>query len=303
MSSDAPWTIGRLLQWTTEYFKQHASSSPRLDAEVLLASARGCQRIELYTTYDEVAPDDLRDRFRELVRRRAAGEPVAYLVGCREFYSLPFEVTRDVLIPRPETELLVVSVLDAAKQAAEPATCRIADVGTGSGIIAICLAKHLLQCEVTAIDVSPDALQVARRNAAALGVGDQIEFCEGDLLEQLAAGPTFDFVVSNPPYVSRAEWEELSREIKEYEPPQALLGGEDGTDVIRRLVPQAAQRLRPGGMLYLEISPMIEQQVSRLLAVDPAFSDATVLKDLAHVPRVVAAMRLPVKDGISEAAR
>src|SRR5262245_8633274 len=142
MSQSDPWTLGRLLLWTTDHLKQQGAESPRLDAELLLAYARGCQRIELYTAFNDVADDATRSTFRDLVRRRAAGEPVAYLVGKREFYSLSFRVTPDVLIPRPETELLVVRLLDLIRQAAI-AQPSIADVGTGSGIIAICAAKHL----------------------------------------------------------------------------------------------------------------------------------------------------------------
>src|SRR6188472_816205 len=157
------WTVLRLLTWTTEYLKSHGSESPRLDAEVLLAHARGCERIMLYAAFDEVVPDDVRAVFRELVRRRAEGTPVAYLVGKREFYSLDFRVTPDVLIPRPETEHLVIAVLDRLKaDGQKPA--QVADVGTGSGIIAICVAKQAPQVQVTAIDLSPAALAIAEEN-------------------------------------------------------------------------------------------------------------------------------------------
>jgi len=170
MSQPEVWTVGRLLGWTIDYLKRHRSDSPRLDAEVLLAEALGCQRIALYTAYDSVPPDDARTAFRDLVRRRAEGMPVAYLVGRREFYSLTFRVTRDVLIPRPETEFLVIALLDLARQrpAGQPVT--ICDVGTGSGIVAVCAAKHLPHSRVTATDKSPAALAVARENAATHGV-------------------------------------------------------------------------------------------------------------------------------------
>src|SRR3981081_1373667 len=163
------WTIGRLLAWTTDYLKRQGAESPRLDAEILLAAVRNCQRIQLYTSFDEPADEPTRERFRELVRRRAEGTPVAYLVGHKEFYSLSFRVSPDVLIPRPETELLVVRLLDIAKSCpaaktgpveANAAPFTIADVGTGSGIIAICAAKHLPGARVTAIDISPAALAV-----------------------------------------------------------------------------------------------------------------------------------------------
>src|SRR3982751_4332946 len=157
-TSDEPWTIGRLLSWTVEYLGKHGAENPRLDAEVLLAEARGCKRIDLYTAYGEPASDEVRTAFRELVRRRAEGTPVAYLVGRREFYSLDFEVNTDVLIPRPETELLVVALLDHMKnRPANDSTIEIADVGTGSGILAVCAAKYVPNSRVTAIDISPAA--------------------------------------------------------------------------------------------------------------------------------------------------
>src|SRR5262245_40112198 len=175
---DAPWTIGRLLTWTTDFLRDKGAENPRLDAEVLLAHSRGCKRIELYTAFEDVAPDALRERFRALVKERAAGKPVAYLVGQREFFSLPFEVTPDVLIPRPETELIVVRALDLAKElaAAGRRDLAIADVGTGSGILAVTLAKRLPTSRVTAVDVSPAAIAVAQRNAARHGVADRIEW-------------------------------------------------------------------------------------------------------------------------------
>ncbi|HOM16552.1 MAG TPA: HemK/PrmC family methyltransferase, partial [Thermoguttaceae bacterium] len=160
MATAETWTVGRLLQWTTEYLRRHGSGSPRLDAELLLADAIGCARIELYTSFDRVASDEVRAKFRELVRRRAAGEPVAYLLGRKEFYSLSFRVTPDVLIPRPETELLVVALLDLVKDGAFDGPLEICDVGTGSGILAVCAAKYLPTARIWAVDRSPKALQV-----------------------------------------------------------------------------------------------------------------------------------------------
>src|SRR5262245_4947541 len=177
MSDAERWTIGRLLQWTTDYLKKSGSPSPRLDAEVLLSDARGCQRIQLYTAFDEDPGETVRNRFRELVKRRAAGEPVAYLVGRREFYSLTFHVTPDVLIPRPETEFVVLGVLDAIQQLGSlDRPVQIADVGTGSGAIAISVAKHAPGCQVTATDISPAALAVAQQNAKQHEVADRINF-------------------------------------------------------------------------------------------------------------------------------
>jgi release factor glutamine methyltransferase len=284
------WTVGRLLTWTTDYLKQRGADNPRLDAEVLLAHARGCERIMLYTAFDEEVADDVRGRFRELVKQRAAGTPVAYLVGHREFYSLDFRVTPDVLIPRPETELAVVTVLDLLKErgAAQP---RIADVGTGSGAIAVTLAVQRPDSRVTATDASPAALAVARENAERHGVAERIEFVEGDLLAPLPAEPTFDVIVSNPPYVSQPEYDALPTEIKGHEPQMALLGGPTGCEVVARLIPQAAERLLPGGCLVMEFSPMVEAEVHRRLAADSRFTDARTVKDLASLGRLVVVCR------------
>jgi release factor glutamine methyltransferase len=292
MSQTDTWTIGRLLTWTTEYLRKQGSQTARLDAELLLAQARGCERIELYTAFQEEADSATRDAFRDLVRRRAAGTPVAYLLGYREFYSLSFAVTPDVLIPRPETEFVVVELLDrAAEYTPQNGQLRIADVGTGSGILAVCAAKHLAGCQVVAIDICPRALTVARQNAAAHGVSDRIDFLEGDLLGAVADGVRFDFIVSNPPYVSEAEFERLQPDVRLHEPRVALLAGATGLEVAARLVPQAAQRLVPGGWLIVEISPMIEARVVELLAENGCFGEARRIQDLAHLPRVIACRR------------
>lgn len=290
MPSD-PWTIGRLLNWTTDFLRDKGAESPQLDAQVLLAHARGCKRIELYTAFEEVAGDELRERFRALVKERAAGKPVAYLVGQREFFSLPFEVTSDVLIPRPETEQLVVRALDLAKQRSAAGEVRIADVGTGSGILAVTLAKLVHRARVTAIDVSPAALAVARRNGERHGVADRISWIEGDLLAGVPAAPTFDLVVSNPPYVTTAEMATLPEDVRKYEPALALDGGEQGTAVIERLLPQAAERLKPGGWLLIEIGPSTAARAESLVQATPGLQLQPTLKDLAKLPRVVQAQR------------
>ncbi len=292
MTTTEPWTILKLLEWTTGYLRDHGSTSARLDAEVLLSEARGCQRIELYTAFDEVADERVRTAFRELVRRRTEGTPVAYLVGHREFYSLPFCVSSDVLIPRPETEQLVVTLLDLAKlPARNHAPWSILDVGTGSGILAVCAAYHLPSSRVVATDISPAALEIARQNAVHHKVDDRIEFVAGDLLSGVPADRQFDFVLSNPPYVSETEFAELPVEIREHEPYQALVSGATGTEVIARLVPQAAEFLRPGGWLIMEISPMIRDAVEQIVARDGRFSSFEVKRDMADLPRTVVCQR------------
>ena len=285
------WTVGRLLQWTTDYLRQHGSDSPRLDAEVLLAEALRCERIMLYTAFDSVPDDAVRTAFRDLVRRRAEGTPVAYLVGRREFYSLSFRVTPDVLIPRPETEFLVIALVDLARERPSGAPIDVCDVGTGSGIVAICAARHLPNVRVTALDISPAALDVARANAADHGVEDRIEWLASDLFSAVPPGREFDFVVSNPPYVTEADMASLARDVRQYEPRAALVAGPRGTEIIAALIPQAAERLREGGYLLIEISPGLEEPVRALLRADGRFEVADTINDLARLPRVVRAKR------------
>ena len=212
-----------------------------------------------------------RDDFASSVRRRAEGTPVAYLVGHKEFYSLSFRVTPDVLIPRPETELLVVRLLDLAKQRGpDEQGISIADVGTGSGIIAVTVARKPFRvAESRRSTVSPAALAVARENAATHGVAERIEWFESDLFAAVPADRRFDFVASNPPYVSSAEFAKLPATVKNFEPRQALEAGPRGTEVIERLIPAAAERINPGGWLLMEISPMIEASVRELLEREP----------------------------------
>ena len=217
---------------------------------------------------------------------------MAYLVGRREFFSLSFRVGPEVLIPRPETELLLVALFDLVKQRPAGDPPRIADVGTGSGILAVAAAKHLPAARVTATDLSPAALAIARANAAEHGVADRIEFLAGDLLAVVAAERRFDFILSNPPYVSEAEFERLPREVKDHEPRVALVAGPRGTEVIERLVPQAAGRLREGGHLLVEISPTIHEAAAAILAAEPRLAAATTLRDLARLPRVLVAKRV-----------
>lgn len=294
--AEQPWTIGRLLTWTTEYLEKYGAHSPRLDAEVLLANVRQCERIMLYTAFDEVASDETRAAFRELVRRRAEGTPVAYLVGSREFYSLRFEVTPDVLIPRPETEYLVMVGLDLAKAMGRGSPA-ILDIGTGSGVVAVTVAHELPEARLMATDVSPAALAVARRNAERHGVSDRITFLESDLFaavpEQNAAGEPqqFDIILSNPPYVSEAEMTELPQDVAAHEPHLALRGGAQGLEISQRLIQQAIPWLRAGGAIALETSPMLAPRLQEYLQGHPGMSDAQIKQDLAGQPRIVSARK------------
>ena len=283
------WTVGRLLTWTTEWLTARGSDSPRLDAEVLLAFVRGCPRIALYTAFDVPVNDDERARFRGLVKRRGEGEPVAYLVGSREFFSLPFAVNSAVLIPRPETEGLVIRVLDLCQSAGQPS--RIVDVGTGSGAIAVTLAKRLPKATFVATDISAAALAVARDNATRLGVADRIEFVGCDLLDAPAAAGPWDVIASNPPYVREDEFDALPRDVRLHEPRTALVSGPTGVEVIGRLAAAAAKTLVPGGWLLVEVGPSTATAAERVIAAHAELVSEPTLKDLAGLPRIVQARR------------
>ena len=282
------WTVKRILDWTIPHLKSHGSESPRLDAEILLAHARGCPRIQLYTNYDQPLTDDQRATMRDLVKRRAAAEPVAYLVGHREFFGLDFRVTKDVLVPRPDTETLIVEALEGLKPFTQP---RVLDVGTGSGCIAITLAVHCPQAIVTAVDLSKPALTIAQENAAKHNVADRIRFLCGDLFAPLTDTEPFDLIASNPPYIASAEIETLAPDVRLHEPRTALDGGHDGLDIIRRLITEAPRHLLPKGKLLIEISDEQAEAVTQLLAANGSYDDIAVLKDLAKQPRVVRAVR------------
>jgi len=287
-STDQPWTVGRVIDWTTGHLKKHGSETPRLDAEILLAHARGCQRIQLYTNYDEVLDDATRAVMRGLVTRRAQAEPVAYLVGHREFYGLDFRVTSDVLIPRPDTETLVLELISLASKQDQP---RILELGAGSGCIVIAAAVNLPQGEFTAVDISPAALEIARANAEAHDVSSRITFGEGDLFEALADESQYDFIVSNPPYIPDGEIAGLEPDVRDHEPHLALAGGEDGLDVIRRILDGAGARLKSGGFLLLEIGEEQGNVLPELIAARGDYETCRIVTDLAQRPRVAVAQR------------
>lgn len=288
----ATWTIGQLLDWTTEYLRQHGSASARLDAEVLLAHARQCSRIDLYTSFKDVADDALRGRFRELVRRRSEGTPVAYLVGHREFYSTLFEVSPAVLIPRPETEFVLTTLFDLVKQTGDATRpLAVADVGTGSGNLACCIAARLPQARVTAVDNSPAALEVASRNVHRHGLGDRVQLVESDLFAHVPVEQWFDFIVSNPPYIGLHERDSLPADVIDHEPHDALFAGPTGREVLERLIEESKSRLRPGGWLICEISPIIAEPAMQHLSSAEGYQMARLINDLANQARVIAAQR------------
>lgn len=282
------WSVKRILDWTTDHLKKHGSESPRLDAEILLAHARGCKRIELYTRYEDLLTERQRATMRDLIRRRANAEPVAYLVGYKEFYSLPFKVAHDVLIPRPETETLVLEAIEIGK--ASPAeSLALLDLCTGSGCIAIAAASRSKKFKVVATDLSEAALAIAFENAETNGVSDRVEFRHGDLFEALPPDATFDVIISNPPYVADGEYETLSPDIRLHEPASALVAGPDGLDVLRRIAADAPARLNPGGHLLVELDPKQAEPVAEMLRA--AFRDVRIIADLAGKSRVVHAAK------------
>jgi release factor glutamine methyltransferase len=243
--------LGRALIWARDVLAQAGVDEPQLDAEVLLSEATGLSRAGLFTWADRnLTPKEL-TRFRDDVYRRAEREPLAYIVGQREFFGLSFSVSPAVLVPRPETELLVEQALDWLTRPNAPASPRVADVGTGSGIIAVSLAVHLPDVRIFATDTSTEALEVAQANAARHGVAAHIEFLAGDLLAPVPQ--PVDLIVANLPYVATADWETLMPEIREHEPRQALDGGPDGLEWIRRLLAAAPRCLCPGAALLAEI--------------------------------------------------
>lgn len=288
--TDGPWTVLRALTWTRDFFQQQGVPRPRLDAEVLLAHVLSTERIQLYAWHDRPLTPEERSAFRALVLRRAQGEPVAYLTGHREFWSLDFEVTRDTLIPRPDTEVLVEEAVARLRAPGAPwgDSPRIVDVGTGTGCIAIALARELPGASILATDVSGPALAVAARNAATHGVAGRVLFAQGHLLRP--AEPPLDAVVSNPPYIPSAQILELMRDVQHFEPRRALDGGPDGDAAYRELVPAAAALLRHGGLLILEIGDAA--QAERVLALLTApFRDPWERVDYAGQARVVGAVR------------
>jgi release factor glutamine methyltransferase len=283
-SSSSTWTILGVLDWTAERFAQQGLDAPRVDAEVLLAHCLAQQRIQLYAHYDQPLAAEELAAYRAAIKRRMAREPVAYITGSREFWSLPLAVTPEVLIPRPETETLVEVALALSQRAART----LVDVGTGSGALAIALASELPAARVLATDLGQAALALARGNATIHGL--ELELLQGDLLSPLPDDLQPELVVSNPPYVTTAEWQQLPPEVRDWEPRAALDGGPDGLSVIRRLVPAAAGRLAPGGHLALEVGAGQAPQVMELLR-EQGFTKVRAHPDLAQVERVVSGRR------------
>jgi release factor glutamine methyltransferase len=291
------WTVGSLLTWTTDFFARKGVDEPRLSSELLLAHTLKCSRMALYTQYERVPPEGEIAAFKALVKERSAHVPVAYLVGRGWFFSLEFLVTREVLIPRPDTETLVEFVIQQARQRAEwsgPSVPAILELCTGSGAIAVTLAKRLATASVTATDLSPKAVAVAKENAVLHGVADRISFLEGDLfapLETEAAPTLFHVIAANPPYIPTAAIADLPAGVRDHEPRMALDGGLDGMDFHRRIVEGAKRFLRPEGLLIQEMQFDQGPALQALYAAAGYLENVRVVRDAAGHPRCMVGTR------------
>lgn len=289
--TETRWTVLEMVRWTAGWLAERGFHNPRLNAELLLAGSLGLKRLDLYLQHDRpLSPEELA-AFKARLLRRAKREPLQYIDGVAAFRDLVLSVDRRVLIPRPETELLVQAVLDWAQGREALAAV---DVGTGSGAIALALATEGPFSRVVAIDASEDALAVARANRETAAPGAPVDFRPGDLLDPVR-GERFDVVVSNPPYVGDDEREALDAEVRDWEPAQALFAGVGGLDVIRRLVAQAPDALVPGGVLAMEIGAAQGEAVCALIRGDGRFGEPGIVKDLAGRDRVVLAELLPTE--------
>jgi release factor glutamine methyltransferase len=275
------WTFGRLLSWSTEYFTRHDLEAPRLAAELLLAHAAGCRRIELYTRFEEPAPDEVLARFREFIKRAVAHEPIAYLVGEKEFFSLAFTVSPAVLIPRPETESVIEAALDLI-QTLPLENPKILDLGTGSGCIAVTLARQVASAVVVATDISPKALVVARQNAERHGVADRVRLIEAEglnLADNVVPSGGFDLLVSNPPYIAADAMDQLDETVRAFEPYQALTDLADGFSFYRLIAAEGAKYLQPSGRVIVEVADDAAPAVIETVCSAGAFVHEKTMKD------------------------
>ena len=284
------WTIQKLLSWVTEYFTGKGVDSPRLSAEWLLCYVLGIKRIELYTQFNKVVGQEQLLQLHELVKRAGTHEPIAYLTGKKEFYSLEFEITKDCLIPRPETELLVECAIEFLRtRNGEQFIC---DLCTGSGCVAIAIARNFANCRIVATDISDAALAIAEKNVAKHGLMNRIKLLQGDLFEPVIAGlgpAKFDLIVCNPPYVSEPDYEKLATNVKNFEPKSALAAGKDGLDIIKKIIADANQHFKPAGTLMLEIGNEQGNAVQKLLETAGHFSDVKIERDYSNLDRVAIA--------------
>jgi release factor glutamine methyltransferase len=289
-----PWTVRRLLEWTSGFFARKEVDAPRLAAELLLAHVLHVPRLKLYTDYERPLSEKELTNYRALVQRAGEHEPIAYLTGRAHFFNLEFEVSPAVLIPRPDTETLVENVLQLARNTAGFESPRVLDLCTGSGCIAAAIAHHLKSATVIATDLSADAVAVARKNVERLGLSDRIAVEQGDLFEPIVRLPDpqpFNLIVANPPYIPTGEIEKLDRNVRDYEPVAALDGGIDGVVLHRRIFEGAVERLVPGGRIYVEIQFDQGQTVKEIAESHAEFEEVRLLKDYGGHQRVLTGRR------------
>lgn len=281
-----PWTILKLLKWTTQFFTKKNLPSPRLDAELLLSHALGLERIMLYAHFDQPLEGNELDFFRSLVKRRCAHEPIAYLTGSKGFWHIELKTDQRALIPRPDTETLVELALKHIPEDHSD-TVRMMDVGTGTGAVALAMAHDCDHLHVLATDVSKDALTLAAENAKALKLEARVRFVQSDLFASIPEGwDQLDLIVSNPPYIGTRERGDIEPNVLHFEPEEALFSGEDGLDLIKRLVPKALLHLKPKGFLFCEIGHNQGPEVKRIFE-EAGFAHVRVARDLGDRPRVV----------------
>lgn len=280
------WTIQSLLNWTINFFKQKGIESARLDAEVLLAHLLKKERIYLYVHFDEPMQEQELAAFREYVKRRAQHVPVAHIIGEKEFMGLKFKVSPATLVPRPDTEILVEN---AIAELGKDSAAEIADIGTGSGAVILSMLVNMPKSKGCTVDISPEALAVARENADSLEVSDRCEFFEGDLFAPLG-GRVFDAVVSNPPYIPQKDIAGLEDDVKKYEPIAALTDGGDGLSFYRRLFSEGGAYVKEGGLMAVEIG-IHQSSAVRKIAEENGWHNIKVIKDYAGIDRVVIAWK------------
>lgn len=279
--------LGNALQSAILRLTSAQVPSPRMNAELLLMFALGRDRAYLYGHPEHELTTEEQTRYDDALAQRSRGIPAQYITGHQEFWGMDLIVSPAVLIPRPETEHVIETVLDCVGRAPSPANLRIVDVGTGSGCIALALAKELPHAEIHATEISPAALEIARSNAARLQLESRIQFYEGDLLNGIEKN-SFDFVVSNPPYVGESEEDSVQIDVRKFEPRNAVFAGPSGLEVIERLIPQAREVLKPGGWLVMEISGTIAARVNDLLA---AWNNVQITNDLQGIARVTSSQK------------
>jgi release factor glutamine methyltransferase len=287
-------TILDLLNWSTCCLRDHQIENPRLNAELLLAQSLNLNREGLYAHLRDPSGEEEKENFERLIKKRLSGEPLQYLLGYQEFWSIHMKVDPRVLIPRPETELLVEQSLSILSAACLKKSPYVLEIGTGSGAIAISLAKEVRDLFIVATDVSGEALLLARENAKSAGVLHRIEFVNGNLfspIRLMREKEPFDLILSNPPYICRSQIQNLAREIKDYEPVVALNGGEDGMAFYRSIVSQGPLYLRKGGWLLLEVGEGQGKRVSGIIEEEGCFTRPERIKDLSGIDRVVKARR------------